>query len=261
MWNYLISKEFRITLLLVFSIGLLSLLILFYVILPSYTRQGEIVVVPDVIQMDVEAAAHMLETTSLRYEVDTLYDFNPRFPALAVIKQEPPPNSKVKPGRKIYLSINRKQASRIAFPNIIDKSLFEARSELEKWGLKVGRIQYIEGEFPNLVEQATYKGRKLKAGDEVEKYSSIELTVSKGPGDKVEYMSVKGMLVGEAMNALQMNGLIGIQINYDPNSNEEVGSVIRQFPVFHEGDSVQRGTTINLWVAGQEPDEAAESLE
>jgi beta-lactam-binding protein with PASTA domain len=261
MWKYLLSKEFRITLLILASAGLLALLILFYGILPAYTRQGQVLVVPDVTGLDADEASHMLETSSLRFELDTLYDFNPRYPALAVIKQDPPPNSKVKPGRKIYLSINRQAASKIVFPNVIDKSLFEARSELEKWGLKVGRIQYVEGEFANLVEQASHKGRRMKTGDQIDKYASIDLTVSKGPGSMVEYISVSGMDVGEAMNALQMNGLIGIQIQYDPASKESPGAVVRQFPVYHNGDSLQRGTTIHLWVAGEEPEEVAESLE
>lgn len=261
MFKYLLSREFRNLFVLLAGIFLLVLILIFYVFLPSYTRQGEQVTVPDVGGMDHEAAIHMLETTDLSFQLDTLYDFNPQYPPLAVTKQDPPAMSKVKPGRKIYLYINRDAPSQVPFPDIINKSLFEARAELEKWGLKVGRIQYVEGDFANLVEKAHFKNRTIRPGDKVDKFSTIVLTVSKGPGENVEYISVTGMLVGEAVNAIQNQGLIVGQIKFDPASREDAGLVLKQFPAYHSGDSLARGTSITVFVAGEEPEEATEAIE
>lgn len=261
MLRYLLSREFwKLTAF--FGGGTLIVLILFfYVFLPSYTRQGEQVEVPDVTNKDHEEAIHLLESAGLSYNLDTLYDYNPDFSALAVTKQEPPAMSKVKPGRKVYLYINRDTPSKVSFPDILNKSLFEARAELDKWGIRVGKVQFVEGDFANLVEKAYFKNKVLRAGDPIEKFSTIQLVVSKGPGENVEYISVENMLAGDAVNALQMQGFVIGQIKYDPNSKAEAGMVFRQEPRYHEGDSLARGRSITLFVAGEEPEEASEGVE
>lgn len=246
---------------LVSGVTLVVLVLFFYVFLPAYTRQGDQVSVPDVSEKSFEEAISLLEGAGLSYNLDTLYDFNPNFAPLAVTKQDPPPDSKVKPGRKVYLYINRDTPSRIAFPNILDKSLFEATAELGKWNIKIGRVEYVEGEYANLVEKVYFKSKVLRAGDMVEKFSVVNLVVSKGPGENAEYVSVEKMLVGDAVNALQMRGFSVGQIRYDANSKEEAGTVFRQDPRYHEGDSLARGRIITLFVAGEEPEEASESVE
>lgn len=261
MIRYLFSREFLKLLATIMGFGLIVLIVFFYVFLPSYTRQGEQVVVPDVTDKNYNEAIQLLEGTGLSYNLDTLYDFNPNFEPLAVTKQEPPAQSKVKPGRKVYLYINRDTPSKVPFPNVIDKSLFEARAELDKWGIRIGKIQFVEGEFANLVEKAYFKNKVLRAGDMVEKFSSVNLVVSKGTGDNSEYISVENMLVGDAVNALQMQGFAVGQIRYEPGSKAEAGTVFRQDPKYHAGDSLARGRSITLFVAGEQPEEASEAVE
>jgi beta-lactam-binding protein with PASTA domain len=139
--------------------------------------------------------------------------------------------------------------------------LFEARAELDKWGIRIGKVQFVEGEFANLVEKVYFKNKVLRTGDMVEKFSSVNLVVSKGPGDNAAYISVVNMLVGDAVNALQMQGFAVGQIKYEPNSKEEEGIVFRQDPRYQEGDSLGRGRSITLFVAGEEPEEASEAVE
>ena len=261
MIRYLFSREFLRLILVIGGVGLLILLLFFYVFLPSYTRQGEQVIVPDVTDKNYEEAIELLEGTGLSYNLDTLYDFNPNFDPLAVTKQEPPAQAKVKPGRKVYLYINRDTPSRIPFPNVIDKSLFEARAELDKWGIRIGKVQFVEGEFANLVEKVYFKNKVLRTGEMVEKFSSVNLVVSKGPGDNAAYISGVNMLVGDAVHALHMQGFAVGQIKYEPNSKEEEGIVFRQDPRYQEGDSLGRGRSITLFVAGEEPEEASEAVE
>jgi beta-lactam-binding protein with PASTA domain len=243
------------------GITLLFLLLFFYLFLPFYTRQGQSVVVPEISGLSFEEARAQLEAVGLGYSLDTLYEYRPEFPPLAVTQQDPLPNTQVKPGRKIYLYLNKETPHQIAFPDIINKSLFEARAELEKRGLKVGRINYVAGEYPNLVEKATFRRKSLKPGQLLEKYSSIDLVVSEGPGEKVVAIDIVGMQIAEAVSLLQEQGFQVGQIKFDPTSSEPENSVIRQFPAFHDGDSLGRGTVFTLFVAGEEPTEANEAPE
>ena len=73
-------------------------------IMPSVTLHGETITVPSVVNYSFEDAEKLLSETGLRSEQIILR--KPNLPRDVVVDQSPLPNALVKPGRRIYLSIN-----------------------------------------------------------------------------------------------------------------------------------------------------------
>ncbi|NBN99598.1 MAG: PASTA domain-containing protein, partial [Flavobacteriia bacterium] len=93
------ANLFAIVVLIVLIFTIISL------VLNSYTRHGESLTVPDIKGIHIKDAITILEQKKLRYEViDSLY-FDDK-PKLSILEQNPQPQSKVKEGRIIYLTIN-----------------------------------------------------------------------------------------------------------------------------------------------------------
>jgi beta-lactam-binding protein with PASTA domain len=68
----------------------------------------------------------VLNEKKLRYLItDTFFVDN--MPKLAVVEQNPAPNSKVKEGRIIYLSINSDARATVLMPNLINASLVTSK--------------------------------------------------------------------------------------------------------------------------------------
>ena len=69
MFRYFISREFFLTLVGLGVVGLLLYIAIFFVFLPTYTRHGDAVLVPDVNEVSLEEAENLLEEKGLRSEV------------------------------------------------------------------------------------------------------------------------------------------------------------------------------------------------
>ena len=260
MWKYLKSREFRLTVLALVGGIALIYLVFFFVFLPLYTNHGEEVVVPDVTRMTLNNATEKLEGTDLRFEVvDSLYDSE--LEPLAVISQDPVPNSRVKPGRRIYLTINKTVPPLVKFPNIVGVSQYQAKLRLEGSSLSVGKMEYVPHQYANLVISVSYKGNKIKEGDPLPKFAKIDLTIGKGTGSiRVETPNLVGMSYEAAIGILNRLGLPMAPPRFQPESAEEDGMVIQQSPRYIPGDSISMGTEFVLFIAGPEPPEALEGI-
>lgn len=260
MWKYLKSREFRLTALALVGGVALIYLIFFFVFLPLYTNHGEEVVVPDVTRMTLTNATEKLEEGDLRYEVvDSLFDSE--LEPLAVISQDPVPNSRVKPGRRIYLTVNKTVPPTVKFPNIVGVSQYQAKLRLEGSSLTVGKMEYVPHQYANLVISVSYKGQKIKEGDLLPKFAKIDMTIGKGTGSiRVETPNLVGMSYEAAIGMLNRLGLPMAPPRFQPESQEEDGMVIQQSPRYAPGDSISMGTEFVLFIAGPEPPEALEGI-
>ncbi|MDR0604677.1 MAG: PASTA domain-containing protein [Bacteroidales bacterium] len=105
-----------------------------------------------------------------------------------ILTQDPAPNSKVKKGRKIYLSISAVSMPKIEMPNLVDLSFRQAENMLRSNDLKLGQVIYKASKFPNAVLEQRYKGRIIAAGSLIPYQSTITLIVGKEPllGEELE---------------------------------------------------------------------------
>lgn len=262
MWEYLKSREFWLTILGLIVLAVLMYVLLFLVFLPSYTRHGEFVQVPDVAseKMSIEEARQIIEAEGLQVVVaESLYiaGMEPR----AVISQDPVGYRDVKPGRKIYLTVNKVNPPMVRFPDILNVSNYQAKLRLESWNLRIGDIEYRPHPYRNLVLGAKVKGKKIAAGDSIPVGTAIDLIVGQGKGStNIEMPKLVGLPYQNAISVMHQLGLNIGSIKFDPESDEPDGLVINQYPKFIPNDSIRLGEQISLFISGEQPDETIEGL-
>ena len=110
-----------------FVINLVILLVIILIIFGSvsswmsrFTHHGESISVPDLRGQKIERMESFLADKHLQYKViDSLFDLqkNPG----TILEQDPAPNSKVKEGRTIYLTVNAQHAPDVKMPNLISR--------------------------------------------------------------------------------------------------------------------------------------------
>lgn len=260
MLRYFKSKEFWLTLLGLTLLGVLAYVLLFFVFLPSYTNHGESVLVPEVTEGDLEEAIIKLDGMGLRFEVaDSLYISS--LPPQTVISQDPSGMSKVKPGRRIYLTVNKTIPPMVRIPQIYNVSTYQAKLLLEGVGLEIQRIEYIPDEFKNLVRYAEFRGKRVKEGDTLPKFSELLLFVGKGLGrERIAVPELVGLKYQEAISILHKDGLNIGAVRFDPKAPEERGTVIQQYPRYPSFDSLKLGADMTLIISGPEPEESIEDM-
>ena len=261
MFRYLISKEFWFTMLILVVIGLVGFFGFFYVFLPIYTKHDEWAQVPELANLNVDEAEAALKALGLGYEVsDSVY--LPGVPKLSVVSHEPPALSKVKPGRKIYLTINKANPPLVKFPEIKNVSNYQAKLTLESWGLGISNIQYEPYEFRHVVIRAELENEELEAGELIPVGTRVVLFVGMGLGHaKLEIPNLLGMTYESSVSQLHALGLNIGSIRHKPEAEETPGTIIRQNPPYIPGDSVNVGSAVDLFISGPEPEEAVEGLQ
>ncbi|PSQ99285.1 MAG: penicillin-binding protein [Bacteroidetes bacterium QS_9_68_14] len=169
------------------------------VLMPQYTRYGVAVTVPEVTSVPVEQAQGRLEERELR--VETLRrSFNPEVERGAVIEQSPKGGRSVKPGRRVYLTVNSGSEQKVSVPRVKGGSVREAKNRLRAAGLAVGTI--AEDSLPSKYPE-TITRQQPAAGDSLRPGAAVDLWYSPGLADTYATVpDVTGMTVEEARQAL-----------------------------------------------------------
>lgn len=239
--------------------SILLVLLLFFVIIPLYTRHGESVSVPQLNGKTLEEASALLAEHQLDLEVtDSVY--NREFEPLLILSQDPPALSRVKPGRKVFLVVNKVVAPKVKMPDVENISLYQAKVRLENWGLEIGKITY-KPFFAPVVMKVSLDGKELKAGEEINIGTRIDLVIGKIENERyVQVPDLMGLNIGNAIQIIQDLDLQLGKIKFNEDASETPGSVIKQYPKYVEEDSIKVGTVVDLFVAGKQPDEAPEQI-
>ncbi len=256
MLRYFISKEFFLTLLAKVGLGVLIYLAIFFWILPSYTRHGKSIVVPDVIEQSFAAAEKTLEDADLKVLLSDS-SYNADLPPGTVLAQYPKQHSFVKPNRTVSLTINQRNPPQVAIPDIVDKSLYQAKAQLESWKLAIGNITRRKDLATNTILEVRYLGKKVSAGKMVPQGARIDLVVSDGQGSlKVMVPDLTGYAYEDALNTIRDLGLSLGALYYNGNApSDKIGRVYSQNPKPTIRDSIRTGLPIDLYIYGSEPEE------
>lgn len=248
------------------AIGVLVTLLLgtFYIILPVMTNHGESMTVPNVEGMTIDELEQFLKDRDLRYEVEPDSGYSSKYVPLAVLKQFPLPNAKVKQNRKIYITLNKATPPEVKIPSLHGRSLKNAQLELRSLGLQVGEITYKPDFALNTVLEQFYKGETIEGGQFIPKGSKIDFEVGDGLGSQTFSMiDLSEMGLEEATFVLQGNGLKlgdvyykesgqvsiatseGEATTYDTR-DAEPGTVFKQVPAPKAKAKI--GQSVDLWV-------------
>jgi eukaryotic-like serine/threonine-protein kinase len=218
--------------------GILYILIN-YLIMPLYTRHDVSVTMPDVTNMSANEAERILAQRGLRVQYSE-HRFTAGAPRDVVIDQSPAPNARVKPGRRVYISVNTGDVPQVTVPHLEGFSLREATSRLRAAGLRVAetRPDTIPAPYPNTITR-----QDPRAGAVLSQGQSVRLWYSTGLGQSfVEIPDVTGLTVEEASELLLSAILRSVVIG----DAEEGQIVARQSRP--PGTRVREGFEIRLFV-------------
>lgn len=241
-------KKILINLLIIFAIAVFLGFLFLKVYLPLYTNHGETVSVPDLSGYEYQEASELLESTGLQYEVSLDSGFSTELPALAILKQIPEANSQVKSGRKIYLTLNARNAPLIKMPNLVNMPLKNVQEILSNIGLERGDIVYVPDIGINVVLEQRYRGVTVKEGFEIPKGAQIDLVVGDGMGNQILLVpDLTGMEEADGEFLILGSGLRIGKKNYSVTDSVSPGKIFLQAP--SAGSEVKTGDLIDIWIS------------
>lgn len=261
-------KDLLIHLGVMVSIIIIGILMIFYLWLPIATNHGETITIPDVKGKLPDELETFLNARELRYEVIPDSTYSPDEKPLAVLRQVPPPNAKVKENRKIYVTLNARNPPMVRMPRVEDLSLKSALMTLKSYDLTFGKPKYVPDQF-FVVHEAQINGRTIFEGEKIEKGSTVDLVIGDGYGNAVfQSPLLLGLELEEAETVILGSGLKIGRINYTNKSKTvftEKGvsfyrniaplSIQKQYP--SAGEVLEIGDIVDLWV--YHPDTVATS--
>lgn len=224
-----------------------ALLLLFFlvddVVMPRYTQQGKTTRVPSVVGLTLEEAKKVLRESGLDPKES---EFRPdkQYPVGTVALQNPPADADVKFGRGVYLTVSGGEVL-VAVPVLRGKSLRDATFNLERFGLKLGSIQYEASE--ELFEN-TIISQEIAAGTRVKNGTVVNVTVSQGrSSNKQPAPNVVLKTLTEAEKMITRSGFKVGNLTYQVSLDLLPNTVIEQYP--RPGALVTIGQAIDLFVA------------
>lgn len=220
--------------------------------LEFHTSHGEEIPVPNLVNMSVQQAVKVLDDAGLEYEVDS-FKYDPKYKPLQVLAIFPSAGSRVKNGRNIMLKVNPRSWAPVAVPDIIDRYKGLAFNQLNLVGLKVGDTLYESSIQRDAILRILYKGKSIKPGELIPKFSALDLVIGSGPKRNVTVPNVVGRTVQEAKKIIAQNLFeVGI-IDFESGHANDADIIYYQDPPF--GALRDQGMQIDLWASSRTPAE------
>lgn len=240
-------KSFLINTLLIFLV-LYLLSWVGAIVLGAYTRHGESLTLPNLKGLSFTEVEKILAQKKLRYIItDTA--FIDEMPKGSVVEQNPSPNTKVKEGRFIYITINSTSTIGIQMPNLINSSLRFAETVLVSSGLKLGSVIYRPDVAAGAVLDQLYRNQSIQPNVKIPKGASIDLVVGDGMGSTlVSIPDLTNLTLSEARGVLESSMLQVGSIVYDGKNDSLNATIKRQSPPYQEGQTVKSGQQIDLFL-------------
>lgn len=188
---------------------LVILLFVANILLNVSTRHNKHVEVPDFLNVTLDEARRMSRKDKLRIEInDSLYV--PAFDPGVILEQRPEAGTQVKPGRRIYVTVNSSQQKMTDVPYVAGYSLRQAKNILETAGLEIEKLVYVDDIATNNVLEQRVGGTVVTAANHVEARvgSGVTLTVGRAPdAGLVPVPRVVGLPLREAKSRIWEAGL------------------------------------------------------
>lgn len=166
--------------------------------LSVWTNHGDNTTVPQVRHVSFAQATRTLNEAGLSIEIaDSLYDKT--CPPGTVMESWPKAGAQVKNGRTVYVTITAFSPKNVTVTMpVTGVSSRQALSYLNSLGITGVRVVSVPGDFPDLVESATYNGRPLGVGSTLPVDAAVVLNVSAGRAPEHDVESSFEDLEGES---------------------------------------------------------------
>lgn len=187
-----------------FVVGVGLYVLLDAVVMPSYTRHDASVRVPNVEDQPFESAKATMEEKGLNVQRQ-VGRYNPNVDQGIVVDQTPLARATVKPGRRVYLTVNSGEVPMVKIPDLNGVSVREAKNRISAADLEVGTVEpdSIPSPYANTITR-----QSPAPGDSLQQGSTVDLWYSTGLGERsVEVPEVVGRTVADAQRMLLDNQL------------------------------------------------------
>ncbi|MFQ6608869.1 MAG: PASTA domain-containing protein [Fidelibacterota bacterium] len=181
------------------------------IVMPMYVASGREISLPDVSGQTTQSGPFMtfdearkeLEKNDL-VAVEEFVKYTSKYPPGMVLDQYPQARRKVKPGRKVRLTV-AKEEKMVKVPNLVGQSLRHAQLKIEEIGLHVDTLLK---DYDTRVPLNVVRWQNPIPGNLLRKGSGVKLEVSLGrPPDFYEVPDLVGITLAEAKVVLAKEGL------------------------------------------------------
>lgn len=128
----------------------LCLAVVAFVAMALGTRHDARRTVPDFVGLTMEDATYFAERRDLQIIVNDSLHVSAS-PGGVVLEQLPAKGTVVKPGRKVYVTVNALAQRRVEVPYVAGRSLRQAKHLLEASGFTIAHLEYVEDIATNYV--------------------------------------------------------------------------------------------------------------
>ncbi|KQX62370.1 MULTISPECIES: Stk1 family PASTA domain-containing Ser/Thr kinase [unclassified Streptomyces] len=158
-----------------------------------------------------------------------------------ICDQDPKAATKVDKDSTVNLVVST-GAPKVAVPSVLGKSLEDAKALLEgdQYGLVVETKEQVSTEA-----EGTVLEQSLKLGKEVEKGTTITLTIAKAE-EKATVPDVSNKSCDDAKAQMEQNDLKGNCVEVDTQDQNQVGKVIQTVPAI--GSQADKGSTVQIQI-------------
>jgi beta-lactam-binding protein with PASTA domain len=201
----------------VIALVFLGLAIASFIAMALGTRHSARRTVPDFVGLRMNDAEYFAARRDLQIIVnDSLHVA--AYPGGVVLDQLPKGGVVVKPGRKIYVTINSVRQRMVDVPYVAGRSLRQAKNMLETVGLTIDHLEYAEDMATNYVLAEFVDDVEVLEDSLVvrtEMGNGVVLRVGVAPNDATAVPQVLGRSLHEAKSRLWESGLNIGEIEFD----------------------------------------------
>lgn len=171
--------------------NLLLIMVTFFVLMygvlmaiDSFTGHGIYTVVPNVEGVSLNEARSTLEAVGFKCEVSDSTYSNNHAPGTVVV-QEPKADSKIKPNRTVYLTMNAVSPRMVTLPSIVDMSCRQGLAMLNGLGLKNIKVDTVYSPYKELILAVKVNGKDANPGMRLPLNSRISVFIGNGFGNEL----------------------------------------------------------------------------
>ena len=239
----------------------IALILAVYIGLKVGTRHDRVIEVPNFMGMAIEDADGVARKSDLNLIVrDSIFDVD--LPGGTIVDQLPKTSTvrdvTVKPGRKIYVTVNAYTRRMVEVPYVAKQTLRQALNQIERSGLTISKLVY-EADMTS----TDYVIKQKIGNKEIHPTTQQRVAVGTGVTLHVSYQQQEqythtprlvGLSLQQAKNTLWDNGLNLKNVVYDDSVEDLIAR--RKARVYKQsskiGSSQRRGSEVTLYLTCDE---------
>lgn len=216
------------------------------------THHNKEIEVPDFTNMTFQEARSEASSAGVKVIIeDSIYVR--RLRPGAVYMQTPKAGEHVKKGRRIRVTTNTMIVKQVPMPSLVGFSLGQAKAELSRAGLNLGKLVYTRDMATNNVLRQLYRGSDVKPGRMLQSGSSINLVLGLSANDNTTYVpNLVGKQYLRAVDMIQESSLNVGRLIFDKDIRtyaDSVSAIVYSQKPTMASDAVTMGTEVTLYLS------------